>query len=81
MRAFRVEGLFKMGEKFQPFKKELIAETKDSAIEKVYSVFGSMHRVRRKEIKIENIQELKEDDITDPVTKYLFNKFGGQKNE
>ena len=70
-----------MSEKLQPFKKETIAETKDSAIEKIYSVFGSRHRVKRKEIKIENIQELKEDDITDPITKYLFNKFGGKRNE
>ncbi|HDM25656.1 MAG TPA: 50S ribosomal protein L18a [Thermoplasmatales archaeon] len=81
MKAFRIEGSFKMGEKLQPFKKEIIAETKDSAIEKIYSVFGSRHRVKRKEIKIENIQELKEDDITDPITKYLFNKFGGKRNE
>ena len=79
MKVFKAKGSFKIGERFQPFRKEIVAETKDLAIERIYSVFGSRHRVKRKEIKIEEIQELKEDDITDPVTKYIFNRFGGKK--
>jgi large subunit ribosomal protein LX len=83
MKAFRVKGLFKMGNRMQPFEKELVAETKNAAEEKILSTLGSRHRVKRKEIKIENIQEIKEEEITDPVVKYILKKnlSGGKLNE
>ncbi|QHN05739.1 50S ribosomal protein L18a [Methanothermobacter sp. THM-1] len=70
-KIFRVKGKFLMGEKLQPFTKELKAIKEEEIYEKLYSEFGSKHRVPRSKVKIEKIEEISPEDVQDPVVKAL----------
>ncbi len=60
-----------MGRRYQPFTKEVAAEDEVSAIENVLSVLGSKHRIKRKFIKVEQVDEVGVDDVTDPAVIHL----------
>ncbi len=51
-----VRGKFKTPEGWQPFKKVVTAHNERFAVEKVYSIIGSNHKVKRNEIKIESVE-------------------------
>jgi len=70
MKAFQVKGEFKEGRKMQDFTKEVAAEDEASAKEKILSTMGSKHKVKRWEIEISSVVELKNEDVTDPTVKY-----------
>ena len=58
MQKFLIEGEFyKKGRPFK-FKKEISASTENFAKEKLYCLFGSCHKVKRRFIKIKNIEVL-----------------------
>ncbi len=52
VKVYRVSGYTSRGMKFTL---EIPAEKPHDAVEKVYSLVGSRHRVKRVEIKIENV--------------------------
>ncbi|ADI32477.1 50S ribosomal protein L18Ae [Staphylothermus hellenicus] len=62
IKTYRVEGIMLIShDKFpvwQKFTKEVRALNKEQAIEYVYSVLGSNHKLRRKHIKITKIEEI-----------------------
>lgn len=70
-KIFRIQGKFMMGNAFQPFTKELKAISEDDIREKVYSEFGSKHRINRSKIVIEDIKEISKDEVQDPMIKTL----------
>lgn len=75
MKAFRVKGKFIMGKSimsknWQRFTKEVASLNKEEAKERVYSDLGSKHRVKRRNIKVEEIEEIAEDEITNSRVKY-----------
>ena len=75
MKAFRVKGKFIMGKSimsknWQRFSKEVASLNKEEAKERVYSDLGSKHRVKRRSIKVEEIEEIAEDEITNSRVKY-----------
>jgi len=81
MKAFRAIGAFriKQGEyrnDLQDFKVEVAAADEKSAKEKVISTFGSRHRLVRKDIIINELVMIKDEEITDPVVKH---QVGGAK--
>ncbi len=54
---FKINGYFDMGSnKNQKFQKTVDAENKDIAREKIYSILGSKHRVKRPQIQITEIE-------------------------
>ncbi|MFH0815649.1 MAG: 50S ribosomal protein L18Ae [Methanobacteriota archaeon] len=67
MKAFKVTGTFRNRPGMQKFSKEVAAKGKDEAVEAIISVIGSKHRAKRREILIESVSEMKNDDITDQV--------------
>lgn len=67
-KVYRVKGSFLMGRKYQTFTKEVMASDPK---EKIYSDFGSRHKVKRRKIKIEDVKMLKNDEITDRVLKQM----------
>jgi len=72
MKVHRVMGRFRMGKKkgeWQRFSKEVISEDEEKAIEKIYSLFGSKHRVKRTNIKIYDAEEIDEDGVEDDLIK------------
>jgi large subunit ribosomal protein LX len=75
MKAFRVKGKFIMGKSimsknWQRFTKEVASLNKEEAKERVYSDLGSKHRVKRRSIKVEEIEEIAEDEITNSMVKH-----------
>src|SRR5437870_200835 len=52
MKAFRINGRFRMGRGWQPFSKELAAADEAGAREKLLSILGSQHGVPRKYVSI-----------------------------
>lgn len=72
MKVHRVMGKFRMSKKkgeWQRFSKEVISEDEESAIEKIYSLFGSKHRVKRTNIKIYDTEEIDEDEVENDLIK------------
>jgi len=68
--VYMVKGSFDMGrKKNQPFTKELIAKDEKDAIERVYSLMGSKHGVRRRYLKITKVEKLSPDKVTNLVVK------------
>lgn len=56
---YEIKGKFKMGRnKNQKFSKEVEAKNKEFAKEKIYSILGSKHRVKRRDIEIWEIKQI-----------------------
>lgn len=65
MKVFRVNGTFRMGRNWQDFTKEILSESEEAAEEKILSIIGSKHRVKRTNVNIEDINEIAEDEVED----------------
>ncbi|MDO9536900.1 MAG: 50S ribosomal protein L18Ae [Thermoplasmata archaeon] len=74
MKAFRVTGNFQMGRNRQNFSKEIISKDKKEATEFILSDLGSKHKVKRYQIKIADVTELKPDEVQDSI---VLHKLGG----
>lgn len=70
MKAFKVTGSFRMGRKSQAFSKEVIAADKKGATETILSDLGSKHKVKRYDIEVKEVVELKPDDVTDSIVSH-----------
>ena len=60
-KIYRVKGRFVLGSEVQVFTKEFKAVKEEDIEEKIYSIFGSKHRINRNQIKIESIEEISAD--------------------
>lgn len=69
MKAFRIEGEFLMGDKWQKFRKEIASVDEGTAVECLVSDMGGRHRTKRKNIRIGTVTKLKLDEIEDPLVK------------
>ncbi|MET1160598.1 MAG: 50S ribosomal protein L18Ae [Thermoprotei archaeon] len=69
VKTYRIEGYMLISHDrlptWQKFVKEVRALNKEQALEYVYSVLGSNHKVRRKHIKITSIIEIKPEEARD----------------
>ncbi len=74
MKAYKVKGKFLMKDVWQPFDKEVIGNDEEEAKERLLSIMGSRHKVKRRMIKIEDVRELQKDEIEDPVIKYILER-------
>ncbi len=73
-KAYRVVGKFYMKNKWQPFTKEIISSSKPKAKEKIFSLMGSKHGVKRRVIEIEEIEEVSPEEVENPIVKYLLER-------
>ncbi|WP_456468342.1 50S ribosomal protein L18Ae [Archaeoglobus sp.] len=55
---FEVTGMFRTSEGWQNFKKVVDAHNERFAVEKIYSLIGSNHKVKRHLIKIEEVKQV-----------------------
>ncbi|MCD6299087.1 MAG: 50S ribosomal protein L18a [Thermoplasmata archaeon] len=70
-KAYKVEGKFYMKNIWHPFSKEVVSSSKVKAKEKVLSIIGSNHRVKRNKIIIDNLKDVSPDKLENLVVKYL----------
>lgn len=61
VKVFRIRGEVPMGVLRSTFVKEVRALKLEHALERIYSEFGSRHKVKRSRIKIISIEEVSED--------------------
>jgi len=57
MKTFQVKGTFKAGIAWEQFTKVIESQNEKNAVDKVYSIFGSKHGLKRNLIKIESVAE------------------------
>ena len=57
MKNFVVKGKFKAGNNWENFTKKVESQNEKNATDKVYSIFGSRHGIKRSQIQIESIAE------------------------
>ncbi len=57
MKTFQVKGTFKAGVSWEKFTKTVESQNEKNALDKVYSLFGSKHSLKRNYIKIDSINE------------------------
>ncbi|MCP4760872.1 MAG: 50S ribosomal protein L18a [archaeon] len=73
IKVFRVEGSYKKDHIDYVFRKEKRAMKKEDAVELVLSEITSIGLFRR-QINIDNVKELKKEEITDPLIIQLIDK-------
>ena len=71
VKIFRITGRILKPKYRTEFSKEIRSITPEAAVEKVYSDFGSQHRVRRTHIRIDSIQEIAPEESTDMSIRQL----------
>ena len=55
-KSYRVEGTFRMDGVWRPYKKVIAAPNEDQARERVYTLLGSKHRLKRREIRVGKVE-------------------------
>jgi len=63
VKTFLIEGEMKIGLFKQKFSKTVKALKPEHAVEKVYSLLGSNHKLKRDQITIKKIVELEEETL------------------
>jgi large subunit ribosomal protein LX len=69
VKVFRVSGQIAKPNWKTSFEKEVRALKPEDAVETVYTDLGSRHRAKRFQIRIRTVEEIKPEDIKDPVLK------------
>jgi large subunit ribosomal protein LX len=62
-KIWRATGAYRKKKRNFRFTKELLAEKEAHVREKILSELGSRHRVKRREIEIEEIKEIKPEEV------------------
>jgi large subunit ribosomal protein LX len=71
VKVFRVIGEIKKPNFETEFRKEVRALNPEDAVEKVYTLLGSKHRVKRYQMNISKVEELKPEEIEDILVKKM----------
>ena len=59
MQKFEVKGTFLMGENWMPYKKVIEAPNEKQAQERIFTVIGSKHNLKRRYIRVESVAPTK----------------------
>jgi large subunit ribosomal protein LX len=54
--SYRVEGTFQMDGEWRPYDKLVSAPNEAQARERIYTLLGSKHRLKRREIRVAKVQ-------------------------
>ena len=71
VKVFRVIGKIRKPNFQTDFRKEVRALKPKDAVEKVYMLLGSKHRVKRFQITISKVEEIEAQEIKDNIVKKL----------
>lgn len=74
MKPYRISGTFLMGGSWSPFMMEVAGKDEDDAVERLLSDLGSKHRVKRRNIKVSSIEELKVEEVQDKLVGHLIQR-------
>ena len=71
VKVFRVSGKIRKPNFQTEFRKEVRALKPEDAVEKVYMLLGSKHRVKRFQMKIFKVEEIAPEEIEDVLVKKM----------
>ena len=71
VKVFRVVGKIRKPNFQTEFRKEVRALKPEDAVEKVYMLLGSKHRVKRFQMTISKVEEIKPEEIKDIIVRKL----------
>ncbi len=73
VKVFRVSGEIRKPQLIEPmrFSVEVPAINVRQALEKVYSDMGSRHRAKRFQIRILRVEEVRPEEVRNPVVRFL----------
>ena len=71
IKVFRVIGKIRKPNFQTEFRKEVRALKPEDAVEKVYMLLGSKHRVKRYQMRISKVEEIAPEEIEDIIVKKL----------
>jgi large subunit ribosomal protein LX len=71
VKVFRVIGKIRKPNFQTDFRKEVRALKPEDAVEKVYMLLGSKHRVKRFQMTISRVEEIEPQEIKDNIVKKL----------
>jgi len=71
VKVFRVTGKIRKPNFQTEFRKEVRALKPEDAVEKVYMLLGSKHRVKRFQMKISQVEEIGPEEIEDVLVKKM----------
>jgi large subunit ribosomal protein LX len=71
VKVFRVIGKIRKPNFQTDFRKEVRALKPEDALEKVYMLLGSKHRVKRFQMTISKVEEIEPQEIKDNIVKKL----------
>lgn len=72
VKVYRVIGRIRKPNLKTNFQKEVRALKPEDAVEEVYKILGSKHRVKRFHIRIERVEEVSDpEEIRDPIIRSL----------
>jgi len=71
VKVFRVVGKIRKPNFQTEFRKEVRALKPEDAVEKVYMLLGSKHRVKRFQIKISKVEEIAPEEIENILVKKM----------
>jgi len=71
VKIFRVVGKISKPNFHTDFKKEIRALKPEQAVERIYKEIGSKHRVKRFQIEILKVEEIKPEEVADPTVRKL----------
>ena len=71
VKVFRVIGKIRKPNFQTEFRKEVRALKPEDAVEKVYMLLGSKHRVKRYQMTISKVEEIGPEEIEDNIVKKL----------
>ena len=71
VKVFRVSGKIRKPNFQTEFQKEVRALKPEDAVEKVYMLLGSKHRVKRYQMTISQVQEIGPEEIEDILVKKM----------
>jgi large subunit ribosomal protein LX len=71
VKVFRIAGEIVKPNYQTKFRKEVRALKSEDAKEKIYMEFGSKHRAKRFQIRIEKVEEIRPEEIEDQTIKKL----------
>lgn len=71
VKIYKVGGQIHKPNYTSRFSKELRAVNPEDAIEKVYAELGGQHGIRRVHLRIDAVEELRLDEVEDPIIRAL----------
>ena len=72
VKIFRIKGEITEPKMRIAFNKEIVAIKPEDAAEKIYMEIGSRHKIKRSHIQIDEIKEIKPEEIENATVRKLF---------